>query len=267
MKYFTSEDDRSKREELLKLFDDWKNLIIEKEDIIFTDDDRKYPAIDYFVTDGFYPGYFNENNIKILFIGREARDVGDRIVSDLEWFGKYSVNALSYWRRILYLVYGIKMKGIREFNDIPYANDIMSEMKKNNNFGFAVMNISKYGNTSITGGKADKKLINRFLTDTEDERNYIAEEIELLSPDIIITANLWDGKISKDKLNKIFIPKNFKKLRYIKHKANLYDYKINDNKTVKLIDLYHFSKPGSDKELFYDPVITLLKRDNFFKNN
>ena len=33
MKYFISEDDRSKREELLKLFDDWKNLIIEKEDI------------------------------------------------------------------------------------------------------------------------------------------------------------------------------------------------------------------------------------------
>lgn len=39
----------------------------------------------------------------------------------------------------------------------------------------------------------------------------VAEELKLLDPDVIITANLWDGNI---------------------------------NEEAKIIDVYHFSRPG-----------------------
>ena len=259
------DEDLKKRKKLEELFYAWKEQIKTKGKIQFKDDGRFYPAIDYFVTDGFYPGYFKENNIKVLFIGREARDFGDRVILDLDWFGKYSPNPLPYWRRILYLVYGIKTNGQKKFYEIPYANKILKEMQDNNNFGFAIMNISKYGNGSITGGRSNFNLINQFLRDSElDKHNFITEEIELLEPDIIITANLWDGKINTNELNKIFNPKNKKKLSYKRGIANLYDYKLNNNKTIKLIDLYHFSKPGSDQKLFYDPVMELLNKIKYF---
>ena len=80
MKYFISEDDRTKREELLNLMKAWKKVIRKKGDIIFPDDSKHYPAIDYFNSDGFFPGYFSGNK-KILFIARESRNCSgkDRI--------------------------------------------------------------------------------------------------------------------------------------------------------------------------------------------
>lgn len=65
-------------------------------------------------------------------------------------------------------------------------------MVETNNFGFAVMQLSKYSNDSDEGSIRNVEMMNRFLEDSElDKRNFFMEELSLLDPDIIITANLW----------------------------------------------------------------------------
>ncbi len=65
-------------------------------------------------------------------------------------------------------------------------------MVETNNFGFAVMQLSKYSNDSDEGSIQNVEMMNRFLEDSElDKRNFFMEELSLLDPDIIITANLW----------------------------------------------------------------------------
>ena len=256
---FTTEKEINKRKELEKIMDEWKNLIRTKNNIIFPDDEKQYPAIDYFNSDGFFPGYFLEHP-KVLFIGRESRysSGGDRVQSDFDWFSTGSLNSSSYWRRIFYLVYGIKNKGKYKYSDIPYANEILDKMKEENNFGFAIMNISKYANESDDGANANYELINQFLIDSElTKRNFIKEEIELLEPDIIITSNLWNGKINNNELQKVFPDKYFSNTKEINNVACLYDFKLG-NRTIKLLNLFHFSSRGSDNSMFYTPSMDLL---------
>lgn len=256
---FTTKLEKQKRKELFDLFIDWKSVISKKKKIKFKDDNKYYNAIDYFNCDGFLPGYFSGTK-KILFIARESRysSGNDRVKTNIEWLKKNSPTSSSYWRRILYITYGIKTEGVYNFSVLPNANDILIEMAKMNNYGFALMNISKYSNDSKSGANADYSLINQFLDDSNlTERNFIEEELVLLDPDIIITANLWSGKINNHELNKIFPENNFEYIKEITDKAILFNLKVR-NKKMRLIDLYHFSSRGSDKDLFYDPVMNLL---------
>ena len=127
---FTDVKDISKRRELQHLMQDWKALINTKSPIVFPDDGKAYAAIDYFNDDGFFPGYFSTENTKILFLGRESRYSSgkDRVSSDLQWFQQCAANGSSYWRRILYLAYGIQSRGKYTFEQIPEANTILFNM-------------------------------------------------------------------------------------------------------------------------------------------
>jgi len=176
---------------------------------------------------------------------------------------KHNINSSTFFRRLLYIVYGIRNKGKIAFPDIPYANEITEEMIETKNFGFALMNVSKYSNDRKDGAKSDVKLINRFLEDSElGKRNFFLEEIELLEPDIIITANLWDGKIESKHLSLLF--PNVSLIRSIENRVNYY--KMNYNGRVyDIIDLWHFSMPGSDKDFFYDPVMEIVTKEKIIK--
>lgn len=259
--HFT-ENEIEKRKIINALMVDWKNEISIKAPIMFKDDGVEYDTIEYFGSDGFLPNYYNQET-KVLFIGREARDnsQNDFVEKLIKEFKEITyIHKSIFWRRILYILYGIRKKGKVKFENIPNTSEIIKEMVKNNNYGFAFMNISKYSNDRDDGGSADFKLINRFLVDTcIEKRNFIKEEIELIDPDVIITANLWDGNISTDYLDLCFPNKEL--LSSINDKANCYGLKIKD-KYIKLIDLWHFSKPGSDKENYFDPVIELLYKAN-----
>ena len=255
---FTNPIEIQKRKQLQSLFADWKKHISGKPNIVFKDDGKEYAAIDYFNSDGFYPGYFLQKR-KVLFIGRESREASgcDRVESDIKFLKTFSANSSAYWRRILYIIEGIKQKGKVKYNDLPYADEILDKMFAENNFGYAFMNISKYSNDSVTGGTADFDLINRFLTDCDlDKRNFLREELKLLDPDVIITSNIWGGKINDSLLSKVF-PKD--DLKYDSKKSTgsvsaVHDFNL-DGKHIPLIDLYHFSSPGSDKDGYYDPVM------------
>lgn len=258
IEYFTENEDENRRK-IFKLMKDWKNEISKKGKIVFFDDKKSYPPEDYFYLDGFFPNYYGKEP-KVLFIAREARwqSGQDFIENSVKYFKTAEgINSVLFWRRIFYILYGIRTNGKIEFHDIPYPYDYVMELKEKNDYGFALMNISKYSNDREDGGKkADATLMNQFLKDSAlDKRNFFKEEIEILDPDIIITANLWDGKIEEKYMNLCF--NEIKKVKSIEG-ATLSTMMIKE-KSIKIIDLYHFSQPGlSDKNYFYDPVINLL---------
>ena len=250
MNWFTNPIEQKKRQDLLKLFDAWK-VVVRKNN----------PALaPLFTADGFFPGYFSASP-RVLFIGRESRFApdGDRITSDLTWFSGLPSASEPYWRRILHLLYGIKTNGQYPFSAIPTEDIILKQMVQRNNYGFAIMNFSKYINEADDSSTSNFKLINQFLEDSDlDRRNFIRDEIELLEPDIIITANLWGCKIDKTYLNLVFPPMDMS-MPFIdsNNKACLQILRFN-GRTIKRLDTYHFSAPGNDQEKFYDPAMELL---------
>ncbi len=258
--FFTHPEDISKRKKLNTLFEQWMEQIRSCGDILFPDDGKYYPAESYFIKDGFYPGYFSGNHSKVLFIGRETRDTAscglekDRILCDLGCSFKNAPNAVSFFRRIFYIYYGILTEGKYPFCDIPYPDKMIEDKL----YGFAFMNISKYSNDAENSAAADYDLINKFLLDSNlEKRNFVREEIEILDPDIIITANLWETHINRKYLELSFPSGDFTKIKAYKNQAVLYDFQFN-GKVIKLIDTCHFSARGSDEEDFYKPVVKLL---------
>ena len=195
--------EKEKNDELMRLFDEWISQLSKNKELIDNGNGMCAPS-ECFAKDGFFPGYFSpENKKKVLFIGRETRNIGGYDFRDTskDFFKNKSCNKNNWWRRILYIVYGIQHGGKIAFSDIPQANEIMKEMLKKNSFGFAVMNVSKFSNDSDTDWQTNTSLVDRFLKDSELEKtNFFQREMEILEPDIIITANLWDGKIKNNYL-------------------------------------------------------------------
>jgi hypothetical protein len=246
--------------ELLELEDDWKKQVAAKAPIVFQDDGKEYPPDSFFATDGFFPGYF-EQKTKVLFIGRETRWISgsDFITSSSEYFKKENVNGSAFWRNVLYMFYGIQHEGKVEYKDIPAANEIAKKMVETNNFGFAVMQLSKYSNDSDEGSIRNVEMMNRFLEDSElDKRNFFKEELSLLDPDIIITANLWECGVNEKYLEQCFPNEKFKNWNgYNNNTAQYGDFELN-GKTIKLINTYHFSARKSSYDCFYEPVMNIL---------
>jgi hypothetical protein len=256
-----------KREVLNSLMEDWRNEVSSSK-IIFKDDGKAYSGDVYFAADGFLPCYYKQKE-KVLFVARETRFVnttgeyhGDYLAAIIDWFKNHPQG--TFFRRILQMVQIIKNEGCIEFDDLKSANDYAKELVENCSFGFAIMNVSKYSNEAEDGGNADINLMSRFFEDTHlEKRNYFQEELTLLDPDIIITANLWDGKIERKYLDLCFGKNSLENpVGYYPNKESpdgiLYEYVLNGKK-VKLIDLYHFSRFSvSDKDYFFSPVRNLL---------
>ena len=135
------------------------------------------------------------------------------------------------------------------------ADEIAKSMVKDNNYGFAYMNLSKYTHDS---GRHDPVLMQKFLVDSKlDKRNFLKEELELLDPDIIITAYLWNGAISQDDMDAYFGKIDFIKFGGSGNTGALHNYQLN-NKTIKLLELYHFSNKCKLDIDYYEPVSNLL---------
>ena len=235
------------------LLDDWEKVIR-----------KNNPELaPLFTRDGAFPGYSNAYP-KVLFIGRESRyaDTGDRITSDIAWFKKLKPGEGmgNYWNRIITIVYLIQTGQKYSPVQTPSPRAIIDQMRATGNYGFAIMNISKYLNPEEEkSGTSNFNLINQFLADSDlPQRNFVREEIEALAPDIIITANLWGCKIKKKYLDQIFPPQDLGAPVFDQTKnACLQNFLLN-GRTIKRIDTYHFSAVGNDQELFYDPIMELV---------
>lgn len=261
---YTDETEKEKFENLLKLQNAWKEQISTKPPMIFPDDGKKYRTAKYFCYDGFFPGYFSHKK-KVLFIGRETRwGRPNFIESSINFFANKNVNGKSspFWYKVLCMIYGIQY-GIQHerkvhYEDVPYVDSIAKEMVKNKDYGFAVMQLSKYSNDSSEGGIRNIEMINRFLEDSElNKRNFFQEELSLLDPDIIITANIWDCGVKDEYLEQCFPEEKFKSWQRDEVNNNYGDFELN-GKIVKIINTYHFSSRKSRKYCFYDPVMKIL---------
>ena len=94
-------------------------------------------------------------------------------------------------------------------------------MKKEEKYGLAVINISKYSNDDENSWQTNKDLVHRFLEDSDLEKtNFFERELQILDPDVIITANLWDETIEKKYLNLCLPNINFSSTRNVKYKGN-----------------------------------------------
>ena len=121
------------------------------------------------------------------------------------------------------------------------------------------MQLSKYSNDSETGGNRNIWLMNRFLEDSElEKRNFFQEELSFLSPDIIITANLWECGVMEEFLEMCFPSGKF--ASWETDEGGNINYGAFDvgGKTAKIINTYHFSARMSVEECFYNPVMKVL---------
>jgi len=246
-----------KRKELLGLMNKWRDSLADKE------------FVDWFNVDGFFPKYYSQKQ-KVLFIGREARWIttggddtipGDYIGTSLGWLKKDIRKEKSFWGRILRMMQLFRSDGKKEYEQLS-AKDCAEEMAKNNDYGFAIMNISKYSNDTNEGGKADYECINRFLEESQLEKhNYFQEELKILDPEYIITFDLWNGKIKPEYLKLCFGErKELEEYPKASPDGRLYEIDL-FGKKVKLLDIYHPSTPEfvkDDKGCFYMPIKELL---------
>lgn len=266
-KFVYSDFEKQKNKELEFLFSDWIKQLSKNKTPIDNGNKEKTTPADCFAKDGFFPGYFDENNLKVCFIGRETRLIGGHDFRDTtkEFFEIDFSKNNNWWRHILYIVYGIKTKGEFKFEEIPDSLGILNEMYDSKKYGFASINISKYSNDNKSNWQTNINLVHRFLKDSELEKtNFFQKELEILNPDVIITANLWDI-IESDYINLCLPESNFSETKNIIHNgesiAEYGKYNLN-GKTIDFIDLYHFSAKKSDKYCYYNPVMKILFNKN-----
>lgn len=263
-KFEYSDFEKQKNKELNSLFSDWIKQLSKNKTPIDNGKKEKTTPADCFAKDGFFPGYFDENNLRVCFIGRETRNISGYDFRDTtkEFFDDPDPKN-SWWRRILKIMYGIQNNGEIEFEKLNTIN-ILNEMYDSNKYGFAVINISKFSNDDESNWQTNINLVHRFLKDSELEKtNFFQKELEILDPDVIITANLWNRLIKEEYLNLCLPPEKFINEKKLKDNVAIYyEFNLNDKK-IDFIDLYHFSTPGkSDKYCYYNPVMKILFNKN-----
>ena len=214
-----------------------------------------------FVKDGPFP-FYEQQKTKILFIGREAYGM-DPSEKNIDYWSDIREPSLGLFQsRLLYLAYGIQ-HGECSYDDwckMPDAhrlNAIFAEDAKqlDGAFSNAFMNASKLVNTE---GTKIGNICRSFINDKVN-RLFFIREIELLAPDIIVSANLNDIGF--------FFHEEFADI--VEHDAdsefnngNCYVWKYKLQSTGKIIpclDAWHFSAIHPNFEGFYQPICSAAR--------
>lgn len=231
--------------ELSKLFSTWKSLVANEP---------------LFVEDGFYP-FYTQQSVKILFIGREALGIANsnyieillKAYRENTIDGKH-INKYKFHRLLFYIAYGIINHKIN-WAEIPCTSELTNTFATKNSLSFAFMNLSKFSNES-NSWNANWHLIESFLDKSKKiKQNLFNREIELLSPDLIITMNL--GKYLNI-LGNISNRENENRISYMELEVG--------SKQIPLIDTFHFAAPcKSDYQYYYKPIIDKLVQKKLFR--
>ena len=150
---------------------------------------------DSFNSDGFFP-YYTHQKHKVLIVGREARGIGgldfvDVVLPDVQKniLGGRHINRSAFFRRLMYIVYGIQHDFPDFWKDLKPANLIAPTFGTAEGVSCAFMNISKSSNERIESWSSDWASISQSAK-TAVENNFIRKEVSLLAPEIIITLNI-----------------------------------------------------------------------------
>lgn len=238
-----------KLEALRQLFQDWQHASGEAAP-------EMKEQIEGMVFDGFYPHYFSRKT-RILFIGREAREIEGFNYLDLlhaayrtgKRIGSQHLNCNLFHRRMLHTAHGI-LNGLPEWKEIPDADQIGDSFATAEGVSFAFMNLSKFSNESEFW-PSNWRMIGDAVRLATQTRNFIAEEIALLEPDIVITMNLERYfPVLSDEVTPL--------ASYGGH-VSASTMKVRGHEAL-LLDGFHFSAPGKrDLEHFYQPIREAVK--------
>ncbi len=240
----------SRLEALRLLFQDWMQASVQAEP-------EMKELIDGMVFDGFYPHYFSRKP-KILFIGREALDIEGSNNLDILYaaysegkrIGSRHLNCDRFHSRMLCTAYGI-LNGFPEWKSIPYASVIGNTFGTPEGVSFAFMNLSKFSNESGFW-QSNWKMIQHAALLATQPRKFIAEEIAILQPDLVITMNLEDFF---DSLGETVAP-----LESTSQAVKAWRLESHGH-TSLLLDCYHFSAwTKRDPEHFYLPICDAVRR-------
>ena len=231
--------------ELHRLFEDWKEHI---KGVKLYDG---YSAKN-FIKDGFYPFYTRQSK-KILFIGREAYGIdGEKSYIDLllkcykeNSVGDKKLDAWQFHNLMFKITYSL-CNNCFDWKKIPSASKLTKNFGTPDGISFAFMNISKFSNEETWS--LNKKLVNSFINNAED---FIAKEIKLLNPDLVITMNFG---------NNVELCGN---LERIEEKSTpdvgLYWLDLGTRK-ILLADTWHFSAPNKSPEReIWKPLLKALE--------
>jgi hypothetical protein len=203
-----------------------------------------------FVEDGFYPGYLAAK-IRILFIGREARSLGGCNYLEHLWdsyrrtkqIGGRSLASNKFHTVMLRLAYGF-LHGFPQWSNLPSVYDICGSMGQPEGVAFAFMNLSKLSNERGDSAKADWGQIAFATRISTSSRNWIAEEIALLRPHVVIAANLHRYLATLGKLT----PREG-----VEGLVDAYELNSHGHESV-LLNTLHFSARKNAELTFYRPV-------------
>lgn len=186
----------------------------EKLNLLFEKWEKQIPEYKgKFVRDGIInEQLFNEATPKILFIGKEPNNP-EGTIGDFREEWNLGVS-YTFARRIAEWSYGI-MNGFPEFDIISEKPGSLEKSLKQ----IAFINIKK------SGGKGNSEY-NSMMDHAKKNTDLINEEIEIISPDIIITGTSWE-----ELRNTIFPNVKWEKSGY-----GIETGKIQD---AKIIDFYH----------------------------
>jgi hypothetical protein len=252
-------DEALKKSRLDQLMGDWKKRISPHQ-VLFRDDGKMYPAESFFASDGFLPYYFHQR-CRVLFIARETRYIAgqDNIEVILKKCKEnpQGIGAEPVLRRMLLIAYGVQHDGAISFENIDLGQ-LCALAATERGFSFAFMEMSKYSNECDDGGAADTELMSSFFEHSDlQRRNFIQEELSLLDPDLVITMNLWNGKIDAGILRLALGDVPFIDCPHPSAARRIIAV---NGKRVPVIDLYHFSARKNDNEDFYKPVMSIFKK-------
>lgn len=231
------------------LFNDWIASMISN-----PADFEDYTVND-FVFDGFYPAYL-EQKVRVLFIGRESRGLsGCNYIEVLhncyrhgKRVGEVTLNQHKFHRLMLYLAYSLNNE-FCDWESIPYADKIGDTIGEKGGLSFAFMNLSKFSNERAAW-QVIPELVNCSVSASRGDRNFIREQIELLSPHVIISMNL------QEHLGLIGERKEIERHEY----ADAYRLKAG-NHSALLIDTFHFAATGKgDRQHYIDPIRELASK-------
>lgn len=191
---------KSKTEQLNKLFDEWEQKVAE------------YKG--KFVRDGIINEQLYQNAIpKVLFIAKEPNNPEQTAGDFREWWKDEIYYTFSY--RLAEWSYGL-LNNFPQFDDI-WKHEGSSAQKAIQNIAF--MNIKKNGGT----GNSE---YNRIMDHLKGNFDLLHRQINIISPDIIITGTSWN------KLRDALFPN-------IKWQLSGYGIFIGRYNNAKVIDFYH----------------------------
>ncbi|MBF8983993.1 hypothetical protein IZY60_10615 [Lutibacter sp. B2] len=212
--------------DLDELFEYWKNIWKERKDT------NKYDISKY-VRDGIVNrDAWEEENRKILIILKEPNDEqGEKtLYNDYDLCNTlHKDNKIkkeyATWRNIFLWAYGLLNTTREKTIEFEEAKKRLDDGNFDN---IAILNLKKSYGTATSNMKDIEEFVQK-------DKELILKEIELINPDIIITANIMylvEMILPKEQLNKT------PKLYDFEHKDWINEWK-NENKSVCIIKHYH----------------------------